>query len=145
MPIIRSHPFRALLAAASVLAAVGAWTGGATAAPVQEFLATLAPAQADEFAAWRAAKTRYDQQLDAYWAEIEKKRAGRRAKRGSTKFFDTNDYVWSFPPTYQGPRLSAELDRAWARFLAAQEQSTAQPRQGKERAAGPCRLPRRGA
>jgi hypothetical protein len=136
VPTIRSRPLRALLAVASVLAAVGAWTGGATAAPVQEFLATLAPAQANEFVAWRAAKTRYDQQLDAYWAEIEKKRAGRRAKRGSTKFFDTNDYVWSFPPTYQGPRLSPELDRAWARFLAAQEQSTAQPAKEKRELPG---------
>jgi hypothetical protein len=136
VPTIRSRPLRALLAAGLVLAAVGAWTGGATAAPVQEFLATLAPAQANEFVAWRAAKARYDQQLDAYWAEIEKKRAGRRAKRGSTKFFDTNDYVWSFPPTYQGPRLSPELDRSWARFLAAQEQSTAQPAKEKRELPG---------
>ena len=39
------------------------------------------------------------------------KRAGRRAKRGNSKFFDTEDYVWTYPPSYQGPRLSAELDQ----------------------------------
>ena len=51
-------------------------------ASVLDFIATLTPAQADEFAAWRTAKSQYDRLLDAYWDEIEKKRAGRRAKRG---------------------------------------------------------------
>src|SRR5262245_47708402 len=84
---------------------------GATAGTVQDFLATLPAAQQQEFSAWRAAKQRHDRQLDAYWEEIEKKRSGRRAKRGSSKFFDTEDYVWTYPPAYDGPRLSAELDR----------------------------------
>ena len=116
------------------LAAIGMWTGGATAASVLEFIDTLTPAQADEFAAWRSAKMKYDRQLDAYWDEIEKKRAGRRAKRGSTKFFDTDDYVWSYPPTYQGPRLSADLDQRWSRFLAQGRQE--QPPQEKKELPG---------
>ncbi|HEY8247729.1 MAG TPA: hypothetical protein VIG38_10675 [Hyphomicrobium sp.] len=132
MPIDRSRPLRSLLATALVLAAVSAWAGGAAAASVPEFLASLSPAQAEEFAAWRNAKMRYDRQLDAYWAEVEKKRAGRRAKRGKTKFFDTDDYVWSYPPTYQGPRLSADLDRQWTRFLAAQERPEEPAQEKKE-------------
>jgi hypothetical protein len=111
----------ALLAALSVLAAVCAWTGGAAAASVQDFLATLSSVQQEEFTAWRTAKAQYERMLDAYWQDIEKKRTGRRAKRGGTKFFDANDYVWTYPPVYQGPRLSADLDRQWTRFLAVQE------------------------
>jgi hypothetical protein len=130
VPVNRS--LRALLAAASVLAAVSVWTGGAAAVSVQEFLATLSPAQLDEFTAWHTAKTRYDRQLDAYWQEVEKKRSGRRAKRGNTKFFDTDDYVWTYPPTYQGPRLSADLDQQWTRFLATEEQPDQPPKEQKE-------------
>jgi hypothetical protein len=106
-------------------------TGVATAASILEFIDTLTTAQADEFAAWRSAKMKYDRQLDAYWDEIEKKRAGRRVKRGSTKFFDTEDYVWTYPPTYQGPHLSADLDQRWSRFLAQsrQEQPAAEKKE----------------
>ena len=118
MLLSRLRPIRAVLVAALALATIGMWSGAATAASVLEFIDTLTPAQADEFAAWRSAKMKYDRQLDAYWDEIEKKRAGRRAKRGSTKFFDTDDYVWSYPPTFQGPRLGADLDQRWSRFLA---------------------------
>ena len=132
VPIDRSRPLRSLLATAVMLAAVSAWAGGAAAASVAEFLATLSPAQAEEFAAWRNAKMRYDRQLDAYWAEVEKKRANRRAKRGNTKFFDTDDYVWGYPPTYQGPSLSADLDRQWARFLAAEEKPEQPAKEQKE-------------
>jgi hypothetical protein len=115
----------ALACVAVTVATAGALAVGATAGTVQDFLATLPAAQQQEFSAWRTAKQRHDQQLDAYWQEIEKKRSGRRAKRGSSKFFDTEDYVWAYPPTYNGPRLSAELDRQWARFLAAQEPAEA--------------------
>jgi len=132
VPIDRSRPLRSLLATAVMLAVVSAWAGGAAAASVAEFLATLSPAQAEEFAAWRNAKMRYDRQLDAYWAEVEKKRANRRAKRGNTKFFDTDDYVWGYPPTYQGPSLSADLDRQWARFLAAEEKPEQPAKEQKE-------------
>ena len=131
MPLSRFRPIRATLVAALALASIGMWSGAATAASVLEFIDTLTTAQADEFAAWRSAKMKYDRQLDAYWDEIEKRRAGRRAKRGSTKFFDTEDYVWSYPPTFQGPRLGADLDQRWSRFLAQgrQEQPAAEKKE----------------
>lgn len=115
------HCRRMLLTLAALLVAASAWTGTAIAASVQDFLATLPAQQQDEFVAWRTAKSQHDRLLDAYWQQIEKKRDGRRAKRGKTKFFDSDDYVWTFPPTYKGPKLSAELDRKWAGFLASQE------------------------
>lgn len=117
MPAARIlSPTRAV--ALAWLTAWAALTVPARAEPVEDFLAILAPAQQAEFTAWRSAKTRHDRALDAYWKDIEKKRSGRRAKRGKTKFFDADDYVWGFPPVYQGPRLSADLDRQWSRFLA---------------------------
>ena len=82
MPSSRLRLIRCALALALAVAAIGMWTGSVMAASVLEFLDTLTPAQADEFAAWRSATMKYDRQLDAYWADIEKKRAGRRAKRG---------------------------------------------------------------
>jgi hypothetical protein len=131
VPSSRLRLICSALALALAVAAIGMWSGGVRAASVLEFIDTLTPAQADEFAAWRSAKMKYDRQLDAYWDEIEKKRAGRRAKRGSTKFFDTDDYVWGYPPTYQGPRLSPDLDQRWTRFLA-QDRPGEPPKEKKE-------------
>lgn len=122
---------RTLVTALAVAMTAAATIGGAAAAGVQEFLATLTPGEQQEFTAWQAAKTRYERQLDAYWSQIEKKRAGRRAKRSTTKFFSNDDYVWAYPPTYNGPRLSAELDKRWARFLAAQEAKPEAPAKPK--------------
>lgn len=122
---------RAVAMLAAVSAAACAWAGAAKAASVQDFLATLTPQQQNEFITWRTAKSQHDRMLDAYWQQVEKKREARRAKRGTTKFFDANDYVWTFPPTYKGPRLSAELDQKWARFLAAQEPHPEAPKPPK--------------
>jgi len=115
------RPLIASLAVAVLLLAALGTSGGAVAASVQDFLATLSSAQQAEFVAWRNAKAKHDRALDAYWADVEKKRAGRRAKRSKTKFFDEGDYVWTQAPTYKGPQLSAEVDRLWTRFLAAQK------------------------
>ncbi len=122
---------RRLLGALAVLVVAAASSVSATAASVQDFLATLSPQQQDEFIAWRTAKSQHDKLLDAYWSQVEKKRKGRTAKRGSTKFFDEGDYVWSYPPTYKGPRLSADLDKQWTRFLAAQEKHPESPKPSK--------------
>lgn len=112
---------RTIAVLAAVPAVLFAWAAGATAASVQDFLATLTPQQQNEFIAWRTAKSQHDRMLDAYWQDIVKKREGRRVKRASTKLFSADDYVWTYPPTYKGPRLSADIDQRWARFLAAQE------------------------
>lgn len=122
---------RRLLGALAALVAAAACSVSATAAGVQDFLATLSPQQQNEFIAWRTAKSQHDKLLDAYWAQVEKKRDGRRAKRASTKFFDEADYVWSYPPTYKGPRLSADLDKRWSSFLAAQEKHPEAPKPSK--------------
>jgi hypothetical protein len=94
-----------------------------------DFLATLSAAQQQEFSAWRTAKAHYERRLDAYWHEVEKKRKGRRAKRGTGALYEPDDYVWTFPLQYKGPELGADLERRWARYQAAQQK--AQPEKTK--------------
>ena len=133
MPIDRSRPLRSLLATALVLAAVSAWAGGAAAASVPEFLATSIPGASGGVRRLaqrqNAATTASSMPTGRRWRKSAPAVAPSAA---STKFFDTDDYVWSYPPTYQGPRLSADLDRQWTRFLAAQERPEEPAQEKKE-------------
>lgn len=105
-----------------LLGALLALPGRATvAATVNDFLATLTPAQAEEFERWRAAKIHYDRRLDAYWYQIDSKRKDRRLKRGTGRLYATEDYVWTLPPEYEGPSLSPDLKRRYEEFLAGQQ------------------------
>ncbi len=122
--------FHALLAV--LMAVLGA--EGAAAATVQDFIAGLDPAQQQEFTTWRAAQAYFERRLDAYWREVDRKRSERRAKRSGTKLYDTVDYVWAFPPQYDGPKLSADLEQQWTRFEAAQE--AAQPEKAEKQIPG---------
>ena len=125
LPTLRlSRPLAAMLLAAAIA------LPGSASATVGDFIATLAPAQSEEFKKWHAAKTHYDRRLDAYWYEIERKRKDRRPKRGSGQLYGPEDYVWTFPPEYAGPQLSEDLKRRWTSFLAdkeRQEPQTAEP------------------
>ncbi len=99
---------------------------GAVGAAVNDFLVTLTPEQAQEFERWRAAKIHFDRRLDAYWYQIESKRRDRRPKRSSGQLYSAEDYVWTFPPEYEGPQLSPDLRRRYEAFLAAQRPQDAQ-------------------
>ncbi len=114
-------PVRTLAAAVLCLALTCA--AGPVLASDAEFMATLAPAEQQEFAGWRKAKAHFDRRLDAYWQEVERKRRGRRPKRGTGKLYEPDDYVWSFPPVYKGPELSGSLARRWARYQASLEKA----------------------
>ena len=115
-------PLRAMLALL-LSAFMMLHAASAQADDAEAFYATLSSSEQAEFRAWYTANTHFDRRLDAYWHEVERKRKGRRAKRSRTKFFDTSDYVWSFPPEYKGPRLSAGLTQRWARFKASREKA----------------------
>jgi hypothetical protein len=120
----------ALLLGACVVLADGA--AAAAAATVGDFLATLTPDQAQEFERWRAAKNHFDRRLDAYWYQIESKRKARRAKRGTGQLYSAQDYIWSFPPEYDGPSLPPDLRRRYEAFLAVakpEAQATAEERE----------------
>lgn len=92
------------------------------AATEKDFVASLSAGQRQEFLKWRAAQQRHERQLDAYWREIEKKRKGRRPKRSNGQLFSPDDYVWTFPPEYSGPKLSSSVRRLWSRFQASQRE-----------------------
>ena len=88
-----------------------------------DFLASLSPAEVDDFQVWKRARNAYEQKLDAYWDTVESKRQERKKKRSAKLPFTEADYVMVFPPTYSGPKLSTALAAKYAKFLADQEKS----------------------
>lgn len=104
--------------------------GSAGAGTVADFIATLSPGERQQFEKWRTAQSHFERRLDAYWHEVERKRAARRPKRSKGYLYSAEDYVLTFPPEYAGPQLSDDLDRRWRRFQAAKEQ--AEPEKAKK-------------
>jgi hypothetical protein len=100
-----------------------------------DFLGSLSESEADDFQAWKTARARFESQVDAYWDAVDRKRQERKKKRNAKIQFDTDDYVMSFPPAYDGPNLSGELARKYDRFL--DEQKRSDPTQPKELATIP--------
>jgi hypothetical protein len=60
---------------------------------------------------WKAARTNFDKQADAYWADIERKKEQRRDKRRAGQSFSAADFVMAHPPRYTGPELPADIAR----------------------------------
>jgi hypothetical protein len=104
----------------------------ASAATVNDFLATLTTDQAQEFERWRAAKIHFDRRLDAYWYQIDSKRKDRRPKRAGGQFYSAEDYVWTFPPEFEGPPLAPDLRRRYEAFLVAAQQQEQTPTPERE-------------
>jgi hypothetical protein len=96
-------------------------------ASTAEFLETLSGSQREEFQAVKAAKSRHDRAMDAYWQEVDRLRSGRKKKRKAGIAFTEADYMPSFPPKYTGPELSPALEKAWAKFQAEQEKIKPKP------------------
>ncbi|MET0640446.1 MAG: hypothetical protein ABWZ19_10555, partial [Hyphomicrobium sp.] len=88
-----------------------------------DFLTSLSDGEIEAFQTWKTARQSFEEQLDAYWDVVERKRDVRRKKRAKDIPFAASDYVMSFPPKYKGPSLSGELARKYERFLEAQRQS----------------------
>lgn len=109
--------FNRLLGALLALVATVALAGNAVAdKAASEFRRTLDGKEAAAFDAWRAAHIFHAAALDAYWAQVEKKRAGRKAKRQRGRTLSAADYVVEHPPKYAGPSLSPVLARKWKAF-----------------------------
>ncbi|MET0431313.1 MAG: hypothetical protein ABWZ86_02445 [Hyphomicrobium sp.] len=100
-----------------------------------DFLTSLSDGEIEAFQTWKTARQSFEEQLDAYWDVVERKRDVRRKKRAKDIPFAASDYVMSFPPKYKGPSLSGELARKYERFLEAQRQSN--PSKPKELATIP--------
>lgn len=81
-----------------------------------EFARSLNEAERGQFEDWYKAQVFHDAAMDAYWAEVEKKRSWRRAKRRKRQGFVDQDYVTSLPPVYEGPNIGAPILRRWYQF-----------------------------
>ncbi len=104
-----------LLASALVLGAPGARTA-AGASDTAEFAATLDGRQRREFEAYVSARTVFDFETDKFWRECSDKRAIRKRKKSAGEVLTRDDYVLAYPPEYKGPKLSSEVQKAWAAF-----------------------------
>ena len=83
--------------------------------PTVELLATLSPAEIEEWQTYRQARAAYEPGAAAYWQQIETLRAQRRAKRKAGQLPVAADYVREMPPVYSGPQLSPALaKKIWA-------------------------------
>lgn len=124
-----------LSAAAAVALMLAALVVPAQAISTADFLASLSGSEVSAFQDWKAARYDYEQKLDAYWEKVDAKRQARKPKRAAKLAFDSNDYVMTFPPSYTGPKLGAELAKKYEKFLDDQEKS--QPTPPKEMATVP--------
>ncbi len=110
--------------AAFAMAAPSVWA----ARGVKEFAVTLAAPERKAFEEYIAARSAYDGKLDAYWRDVSDTRSKRRGKKARGEPLGPDDYVLTFPPTYAGPELSADLAKRWAAFQAKQEEKRKEPR-----------------
>lgn len=69
-------------------------------------------ADSPEVAAYRQAQAVHERQLAAYWSDVNERRSERRRKRSAGQPFAADDYVAAFPPAYQGPPLTKEIQAA---------------------------------
>jgi hypothetical protein len=76
-----------------------------------ELGARLSPAQQSAYLAHLRARSSFDRTLDAYWDQVEDKRAGRRRKRAAGQPFTATDYVAEQPPKYSGPAIPPDVAR----------------------------------
>src|SRR5262249_51464906 len=92
-----------------------------------DFLTSLSDSEIEAFQAWKVARQKFEDQLDAYWDAVEEKRTVRKQTRARTIPFDARDYVMTFPPKYRGPSLAGELAQKYDRFLDAQREANPSP------------------
>ena len=111
----------------SVALVVPALVEHAWAISTADFLGSLSDGDVSAFQEWKSARQTYEQKLDAYWDQVDAKRQARKPKRAAKLAFDRNDYVMTFPPSYSGPKLGAELAKKYEKFLDDQEKSQPSP------------------
>ncbi len=94
-----------------------------------DFLNSLSDNEASAFQDWKAARRDYERKLDTYWDQVDAKRQARKPKRAAKLAFDSSDYVMSFPPVYNGPKLGAALAKKYEQFTDDQEKAQPTPPQ----------------
>lgn len=119
--------------AAGIFIIAGLLTAPAPAARAQtispELEARLSPAQQRAYVLHLRARAQFDAQLDAYWEEVEEKRAERRRRRAAGQRFTAAHYVMQQPPKYSGPGIPPDVAKIIAE-LKRPEEPEAEPRAG---------------
>lgn len=104
---------RAFRACAGALLFALALAGASLAAAAQripdDLAARLNERQIATYRAYLAARAPFDRRLDAYWAEVDTLREGRRRKRAGGVPLAAADYVSEHPPQYEGPPMPADV------------------------------------
>ena len=80
------------------------------------FAATLNPTERAAFESWYVAQLSFSATLNGYWRKVESKRALRRKKKRAQQQLLDRDYVSTFPPKYNGPKLDKGLLKRWRTF-----------------------------
>jgi hypothetical protein len=100
--------------------------------PIADLIERLTSSQQRELKAWREARAKYEAEASAYWSTVSEKRTERRKRIRDGTPATADDYVTTYPPEYQGPRLTPELAALLAlgrsgiqRLLVAQTQALA--------------------
>jgi hypothetical protein len=109
---------RAFQACAGTILCVAALVGASLAALAQripdDLAARLNERQIAAYRTYLAARAPFDRRLDAYWAEVDSLREGRRRKRAAGTPFTAADYVAENPPQYEGPPMPADVAKVIA-------------------------------
>lgn len=107
---LRLRAFRACAGAPLfALALAGASLAAAAQRIPDDLAARLNERQIVAYRAYLAARAPFDRRLDAYWAEVDTLREGRRRKRASGVPLAAADYVSEHPPQYEGPPMPADV------------------------------------
>ena len=91
--------------------------------PIADLIERLTSSQQRELKAWREARAKYEAEAAAYWSTVSDKRTERRKRIRAGTTATADDYVTTFPPDYQGPKLTPEL----AALLAKEEERQPKP------------------
>jgi len=91
--------------------------------PIADLIERLTSSQQRELKAWREARARYEAEASAYWSSVSDKRTERRKRIRAGGAATAEDYVATYPPEYQGPKLTPEL----AALLAKEEERQPKP------------------
>jgi len=68
-------------------------------------LSLLSAEQRRIYDAWKAARSAFEAEYDAYWAAVNGRRDERKRKRAAGQPYAVRDYVLTQPPKYTGPAL----------------------------------------
>ena len=71
--------------------------------------AKLTESQQRAYVLYLRGRAAFDTELQAYWAQVDQKRDGRKKKRTQAIAFTADDYIAVQPPKYDGPSLPPDV------------------------------------